>query len=115
MTHKAHLCAYFEVDTNDVPVFKHWGIYSSGPQGLTTHLGSSFYSEYTQVSSEDSFHAAMLELEGYVQAMYERFKDKGSKGALWRSMWRDLGPKIARRLDETGKIVTAQVVSHEKP
>ena len=112
----AHLCAYFETDEKtNKPVFKFWGIYSTGPHGLTTHIPDAFYLEHTKTEGA-SFSEAKQKLEEWVETMYKRFGDReGKKGALWRGMWKDIGEAITRRQEEMGKTLVAQEVTPEKP
>ena len=71
----AHLCAYFETDESGAPQFKGWGIYSSGPGGLTTHVRGGFYMELLQ-SGADSYDKARREIRSYIEQRASNARDK---------------------------------------
>lgn len=63
-SHSAHLCALFDIK-DGVPKLVHWGIYSTGPAGLTTYQGSHVYLE-KHVSRAGSYDEASRDVAQYV-------------------------------------------------
>lgn len=85
--YSAHVCGLFQVK-DGVPVFMHWGIYSSGPSGLTTVSRDHIYLEHLVCYSDESFADALDSAQRYVAA----------DPARWGKTWcEELKREIERR------------------
>lgn len=89
--YSAHICGLFEVKKG-VPVFKHWGIFSSGPTGLTTMSRDHIYLEHFVCYSDESYADALDAAQRYVAAEPARW------GEAWcAELWREIANRDLRK------------------